>query len=813
MQRFQLLYTALFLAILFPFLTCAQVPPPNDSFSNAIPIPGDSITVTGSNAGATLEAGDPLSSFSNVTYNSVVYSYNAGGRSVWWAWQATSNSPVTVDTFGTGFDTFVSVYRGDSLSNLIKVASNDDWLGSLSRITFNASAGTNYFIAVDSPGIWSGDIVLNLTTLALAPVITNRPPDQFKLTGSSFTLLPNVVGTAPLKFQWQKDGGDLPDATNASYAFLNAQPEASGLYRVIVSNAVDMAISSNIQVSIGNVVITNPPRDLVIASGYPATFSVAAIGSGSLQYQWQKNSNNIIGATNTTFTLTTVTVADQAGYRVIVTSTNGNATSPEAALTVIAPYTFSTFAGLAKSPGTNDGPGTQARFGAPHGITLDSSGSVFVSDIGNYDIRKITPEGVVSRVAGGSVGTNDGVGTAAQFGSPWGIAVASNGTLFVADAGTGSGLREITSSGVVSTVKKFTDFSSACVPGDVAIDATGNVLVALWTHNLLWKLGPDGIASYVAVKPAVKSPIGLGFDSAGDLYVAEEGAFSSGGQSVRKISRTGTQVLAGRTGFTGSVDGKGDAARFYAPHSAAVDAAGNAFVVDMNNHTLRRVSPSGIVTTLAGRAGASGSADGCGTNARFSSPRDVAVDAAGNLYLTDLGNGTIRKGVPFAVPTIPQSQAVLPGTPVNLGVGAEGSGPYYYQWLSNGVPLLGETNLTLALGPIVRSNSGLYSVMVSNTVGNSIQFNAVVRALYPPVLELPEVLADSQVQLHFQDADGGLPYDVSKVTVQWCTNLADTSPTNWLKLNSPFTVTNGFIWVNDTNTASLPARFYRVLEQ
>ena len=113
----------------------------------------------------------------------------------------------------------------------------------------------------------------------------------------------------------------------------------------------------------------------------------------------------------------------------------------------------------------------------------------------------------------------------------------------------------------------------------------------------------------------------------------------------------------------------------------------------------------------------------------------------------------------------------------------------------------------------MRSNTALYSVVVSNAVGNSIQFNAVVRALYPPVLEPPQVLTNAWVRLQFRDADASLPYDLSQVSVQWRTNLPRAADTNWLKLTSAFTVTNGFVWVNDTNAFKLPTRFYRVVEQ
>ena len=110
-------------------------------------------------------------------------------------------------------------------------------------------------------------------------------------------------------------------------------------------------------------------------------------------------------------------------------------------------------------------------------------------------------------------------------------------------------------------------------------------------------------------------------------------------------------TLAGRAGSAGSADGTGSAARFYYPRGVAVDSAGNVYVADTGNHTIRKVTPAGVVTTLAGLAGSSGSADGTGSAARFNYPPGVAVDSAGNVYVADTGNHTIRKVTPAGVVT------------------------------------------------------------------------------------------------------------------------------------------------------------------
>jgi hypothetical protein len=140
------------------------------------------------------------------------------------------------------------------------------------------------------------------------------------------------------------------------------------------------------------------------------------------------------------------------------------------------------------------------------------------------------------------------------------------------------------------------------------------------------------------------------------------------------------------------------------------------------------------------------------------------------------------------------------------------NGPFTYQWLFNNTPLPDQTSLTLQIGPVVRTNSGVYSVTVSNAVGNWITLNGTVRVLVPPILQPPQPLANGAFRLSFQDADGGVPYDLSQVQVQWRTNLPTATDANWQVLSSGYYVTNGLVVIDDTNTPSPTSRFYRILE-
>jgi hypothetical protein len=252
----------------------------------------------------------------------------------------------------------------------------------------------------------------------------------------------------------------------------------------------------------------------------------------------------------------------------------------------------------------------------------------------------------------------------------------------------------------------------------------------------------------------------------------------------------------------------------FLPYGGVMDDSGNMYIAGLNDETIRMIN-SNSVSIVAGVSGVSGSADGMGSNARFHAWRSgIARDSLGSLYVADNLNHTIRKGVPFGVPTIPQSQGVLNGTTVTLAVGeAQGAGMFSYQWMSNGVFLADQTNTTLALGPVTRANSGIYSVVVSNSLGNSIKFNATVRALVPPVMQAPQIIDGGLVRLRFQDADGGVPYDLTQVQVQWRTNQPSPTDTNWQASKAPLYLTNSYVASDLTNSIGLPIAVYRILEQ
>jgi Ice-binding-like/Putative Ig domain/Dockerin type I domain/NHL repeat len=364
-----------------------------------------------------------------------------------------------------------------------------------------------------------------------------------------------------------------------------------------------------------------------------------------------------------------------------------------------------TLAGSKSNPGSTDGTGSAARFNRPAGVATDSGGNVYVADSLNYTIRKITPAGVVTTLAGsaGVAGSADGTGSAAHFYLPSGVSTDSGGNIYVADTNNDT-IRKITPAGVVTTLAGLggggyggsigsADGTGSDArffsPTSVAADGSGNVYVADRDNDTIRKVTPTGVVTTLAGLAGVENlynggsadgtgsaarffhPYGVATDSGGNVYVAD--TFN---HTIRKITPAGVvTTLAGLPLVAGSADGTGSFAHFLYPRGVATDSGGNVYVADTGNVTIRKITPAGVVTTLAGSPGLPGSADGTGSAARFNSPTGVATDSGGNVYVTDAGNNTIRKITPTGVVTTPFSVGSFGSEP--MGVATDSGGNVY----------------------------------------------------------------------------------------------------------------------------------------
>ncbi|WP_195760084.1 putative Ig domain-containing protein [Flavobacterium sp. LC2016-23] len=316
-----------------------------------------------------------------------------------------------------------------------------------------------------------------------------------------------------------------------------------------------------------------------------------------------------------------------------------------------------TFAGSGET-GDTDGSAVTASFDRPNGVAVDAAGNVYVADTYNHTIRKITPAGVVSTLAGsGTAGAADGNGVAASFNLPGGVAVDAAGNLYVADTSNNK-IRKITSQGVVTTLAgsgaagaaNGTGTSASFkLPNGLAVDAYGTIYVADTGNHKIRKITPDGVVSTLAGSGSLGyadaysttaqffSPYGVAVDALGVVYVADKN-----NNSIRKIALDGKVSTLAGNGTSGDVDAKGKLARFYYPKGVAVDALGTVYVADGDNYKIRQISPSGEVTTLAG-SGLRGTADDNGAAASFYNPFAVALDAFGTVYVADTNINKIRK--------------------------------------------------------------------------------------------------------------------------------------------------------------------------
>ncbi len=378
---------------------------------------------------------------------------------------------------------------------------------------------------------------------------------------------------------------------------------------------------------------------------------------------------------------------------------------------------ITTIAGNGTSGYSGDnGPATSAELAEPQGVAVDSSGDVYIADAKNNRIRKVT-SGTITTIAGNGTQGYSGDGgsaTSAELGYPNAVAVDSAGNVYIANLAEAL-IRKV-SGGLISTVagNPTAGFAGDNGPAisallqeadGVAIDSSGNLYIADYYNDLIRKVSGGVITAFAgrvvsgfggdngpATSALLYESIGVALDSSGNVYIAD-----NGNNRIRKVSNGTITTFAGNgTAGYGGDGGAATSAELDDPNGIAVDSAGNVYIADRGNNRVRKVSPSGTITTFAGNGTAAYAGDlGPATSAELNFPEAVAVDSAGNVYITDAHNQRVRKVSAGVITTIAgngtagysgdNGPATSAEVDVPIGIAVDSSGNIYFADEANAV--------------------------------------------------------------------------------------------------------------------------------
>jgi hypothetical protein len=580
--------------------------------------------------------------------------------------------------------------------------------------------------------------------VALRPLITVEPVSQSVAMGGSVTFSVTASGNEPLSYAWYRNSASIAAATNSSYTTNNVQFADSGSqFFCVITN-----VYGNVTSSIATLTVCSPPSisseptNVSVLPGGTAILSVGVFGTGPFSYQWQLNGTNLPNG--------------------IITTVAGNG-SPD-------------YSG-------DGGAATNASLYWPTAVALDASDGVLIADEQNNVIRKVTANGIVTTAAGnGSAGYSGdgGPATNASLSYPDGVASDGSGNLFIADSGNNV-IRKVDPNGTITTTAGNSSAgysgdggpatnASLSYPEGVALDSSGNLLIADSGNNVIRKVDTNGIITTVAgngsagysgdgspaTNASLSGPYSVALGTLGRLFISD-----AGNQRIREVDTNGIiTTVAGN----GSADYSGDGglaanASLYYPADVASDVYGDLFIADEQNNIIRKVDTNGIITTVAGNGIAGYSGDGgAATNTSLGGPYGVALDICGNLFIADTFNDRVREVTLFA------------------------SYP------------------TLMLNNVTPSNAGNYTVIIANSYG-SVTSSVVTLTVALPAPNLLSFATTNGLFNFSWSALSNLNYQV-----QYSTNLTST---NWMNLGNPITATNGTASASDP-FAPILQRYYRI---
>jgi hypothetical protein len=642
---------------------------------------------------------------------------------------------------------------------------------SITLTNVQTANGGSYSVIVSNPAGSATSSTASLTVL-VPPAITVQPANVTVSSGGGATFSVTATGTAPLHYQWYFDGVALTSATSTSVSLSSLQLTNTGYYSVTVTNLGGSVTSSNALLTVlaAPVIITQPTNQIAVV-GSNAVFTVSATGTAPMNFQWFFNgttsptnaqistvwtSNSII----TTFAGNGSTgytgdggpavcagvywpdgVAEDAQGNLFIADTEHNVVREVSTNGII-----TTVAGNGTAGYRGDTyPATNAEINLTYNVSLDAVGNVYIVDGNNNVVRKVATNGIITTVAGsgtnGSIGYN-GAATNAELNQPYDAVADQWGNLFIADYGNGV-VRKVNSNGVIS----------------------------IYAGNGSWTSGGPGDGGQ-ATNASLSGPASVAVDAQGNLYIAD-----SGNSIIRKVGTNGiiSTVAGNRTsGHTGD-GGQATNASIYMPGCVIVDGLGNLFIADTDNNVIREVNTNGIIMNVAGNYGAGYSGNGgLATNGMMNNPWSVCVDGPGRMFIADFNNNVIRLVQPapaMAVCTLtltnvttnnagsysvtvtnsagsvtsanasltvvpfllaqPTNLMVVQGTNATFAVTAFGTGPFTYQWQSNGVTIPGANSSSFTLYVVVTNDQANYSVVVSNTSSSMVSSNAALWVATP----------------------------------------------------------------------------------